>query len=340
MVHETTIFIYQVSLNMIIANPLYDVVFKYLLEDLEIARGLLSAILGEEVQALEVKPQETAIETGGGLNILRFDFKAVVRKADGSLHKVLIELQKAKKAFDVSRFRKYLGENYRKEDEISTSLGATEKRALPIITIYFLGFSLENIPAGVVKINREYRDMVTHEVLDVQDEFVELLTHDSYVIQVRKLPKDARSELERILQVFSPIYQTPSDKHQYDYRGEVEDALLQKMLHRLGRAIASDEIRDKMEVEDEIERIFDREMQKKQAIINEQQKRLDEQEAYLAEQKQRAEIEKQRAEAEKQRAEAEKQRAETEKQRADQEYQKNLSLLQELEALKKQLGRT
>ncbi|GAB4413039.1 MAG: hypothetical protein OHK0039_19540 [Bacteroidia bacterium] len=50
---------------MIIANPLYDVVFKYLFEDVEIARGLLSAILGEEVLRLELKPQETATETGG-----------------------------------------------------------------------------------------------------------------------------------------------------------------------------------------------------------------------------------------------------------------------------------
>ena len=42
---------------MIIANPIYDVVFKYLLEDVEIARELLSTILGEEVQSVEVKPQ-------------------------------------------------------------------------------------------------------------------------------------------------------------------------------------------------------------------------------------------------------------------------------------------
>ncbi|TAF95817.1 MAG: hypothetical protein EAZ46_06770 [Runella sp.] len=40
---------------MIIANPLYDVVFKYLLEDLEIARELL-------VLSIEVKPQETIAE--------------------------------------------------------------------------------------------------------------------------------------------------------------------------------------------------------------------------------------------------------------------------------------
>jgi hypothetical protein len=34
---------------MILANPIYDVVFKYLLEDLEIAKELLSTILGVKV---------------------------------------------------------------------------------------------------------------------------------------------------------------------------------------------------------------------------------------------------------------------------------------------------
>ena len=50
---------------MIIANPIYDVVFKYLLEDIDIARELLSTILGEEIIGLEVKPQETAMENQG-----------------------------------------------------------------------------------------------------------------------------------------------------------------------------------------------------------------------------------------------------------------------------------
>jgi len=32
-----------------IANPIYDVVFKYLLDDEKVARLLLSALLGKEV---------------------------------------------------------------------------------------------------------------------------------------------------------------------------------------------------------------------------------------------------------------------------------------------------
>lgn len=298
---------------MIIANPLYDVVFKYLLEDVEIARELLSTIFGEEVLSLELKPQETSTETGGGINILRFDFKALIQKKDGTQHKVLIELQKAKQAFDVMRFRRYLGDNYRREDVMPNDQGQAEKRPLPIITIYFLGFPLDSIPSGVVKINREYRDVVTQEILDIKEEFVELLTHDAYIIQVRKLARQSRNKLERVLQVFSPAFQTSKDKHQLDFQEDTNDPLLKKMVDRLGRAIASEDIRDKMDVEDELERIFEREMKKlaseKDEIIAEKEEIIALKETQLMEEKKRAEA----------------------------EIQKNLALQQELEALKKQI---
>ena len=287
---------------MIIANPIYDVVFKYLLEDVEIARELLSTILGEEVQSVEVKPQETSTETSGDIRILRFDFKAVIKKPNGEISKVLIELQKAKKAFDVMRFRRYLGDNYRKEDDVLNDKGEPENLPLPIITIYFLGFPLNSIQSGVVKINREYRDVVTQEILDIKEDFVELLTHDSYLIQVRKLAKAARNKLERVLHIFSPIYQSTTDKHQLDFQGDTDDPLVKKMVDRLGRAIASEEIRDLMDVEDELERIFDREMRKKDEIIAEKDKLLIE-----------------------------------EKKRAEEEIQKNLELQKQIEELKKQL---
>jgi len=301
---------------MIIANPLYDVVFKYLLEDVEIARELLSTILGEEVQSVALKPQETSTETSGDIRILRFDFKAVIKKPNGEISKVLIELQKAKKAFDVMRFRRYLGDNYRKEDDVLNDKGEPEKLPLPIITIYFLGFPLNSIQSGVVKISREYRDVVTQEILDIKEDFVELLTHDSYLIQVRKLAKAARNKLERVLHVFSPIYQSTSDKHQLDFQGDTDDPLVKKMVDRLGRAIASEEIRDLMDVEDELDRIFDREMKKKDEIIAEKEEIIAEKDKLLTE---------------------EKKRAEEEKKRAEEEIQKNLELQRQIEELKKQI---
>ena len=300
---------------MIIANPIYDVVFKYLLEDLEIARELLSAILGEEIISLEIKPQETATETpASSVSILRFDFKAVIKTNTGDLKKVLIELQKAKQVFDVMRFRRYLGDNYKKEDEVRADNGAIEKRPLPIVTIYFLGFPLDNIDNAVVKINREYRDVITQEIINVKEDFVELLTHDSYLIQIRKLQGKSRTKLERILQVFSPEYQT-QDKHQMDFKGDVNEPLVKKIVDRLGRAIASDEIRDKMDVEDEIDRIFERELKK---LAAEKDKVIAEKEQELVAKDQELDKERQRAEA---------------------ESQKNEDLQKQIEELKKQIKR-
>ena len=300
---------------MIIANPIYDVVFKYLLEDLEIARELLSMILGEDIISIEIKPQETATEiTGSNINILRFDFKAVIKTQTGEIKKILIELQKAKQVLDVMRFRRYLADNYKKEDEVLTDKGELEKRPLPIVTIYFLGFPLDNIDRGVVKINRGYWDVITEELIDVKEDFVELLTHDSYLIQIRLLAGKSRTKLERVLQVFSPEYLT-QDKHQMDFKGDVNEPLVKKMVDRLGRAIASDDIRDKMDVEDEIDRIFERGLSK---LAIEKDKIIAEKDQELVAKDQELVAERQKAEAER---------------------QKNEELLKQIEELKKQLGR-
>lgn len=304
---------------MIIANPIYDVVFKYLLEDIEIARELLSSILGEEIISLQVKPQETAVENpNSNISVMRFDFKAVIKTSDGATKKVLIELQKVKQMFDVMRFRRYLGDNYRREDDVLHNSGTMEKRPLPIITIYFLGFPLDNIQRGIVKINREYRDVVTQEIIDVKEDFVELLTHDSYLIQLRLLAGKSRTKLERILRIFSPEFQT-EDPHQLNFRGELDEPLVKRMVDRLGRAMASDEIREIMDVEDEIDRIFERGIRKvtaeKDKIIAEKEQEIEAKAKALEAHAQALEVHAQALEAEKLKSEA---------------------LLKELDALKQQ----
>ena len=118
-----------------------------------------------------------------------------------------------------------------------------------------------------------------------------------------------RNKLERVLHIFSPIYQSTSDKHQLDFQGDTGDPLVKKMVDRLGRAIASEEIRDLMDVEDELDRIFDREMRKKDEIIAEKEEIIAEKDKLLIE----------------------------EKKRAEEEIQKNLELQRQIEELKKQI---
>jgi hypothetical protein len=323
---------------MIIANPIYDVVFKYLLEDVDIARDLLSTILGEEVVHLEFKPQETSTESSEGIKILRLDFKAIIKKKDGTLFKVLIELQKSKQVFDVMRFRRYIGDNYRKEDQLVEKDGTILFRPLPIITIYFLGFLLNNVPSGVIKVKRQYVDAVTEEILGVKDDFVELLTHDSYMIQVGRLPKESSGKLDRVMQIFSPMYQNKADKHLVDFQGDIYDPLVLRMVERLSRAIASDEYRDKMDVEDEIDRIFERELGKKDMLIAQKDKLLNENvKCYEMSKKQVVNANK-RTVAEKKRTVTEKKRTEAEKKRTDVEIKKNTVLQMEIAALKRQLN--
>jgi hypothetical protein len=280
------------------------------------------------------------------------DFKAIIKKKDGTLFKVLIELQKSKQVFDVMRFRRYLGDSYRKEDQMIEKDGLAVFRPLPIITIYFLGFLLNNVPSGVIKVKRDYVDVVTEEILGVKDDFVELLTHDSYMIQVGRLPKESRGKLDRVMQIFSPMYQNKADKHLIDFQGDIYDPLVLRMVERLSRAIAGDEYRDKMDVEDEVDRIFERELGKKDIVIAQKDKLIDETvKSYEKSKKEvvnankRTELQKKRVvnankrtETEKKRVEAEKKRTETEKKRSEVEIQKNIALQKEIESLKKQLN--
>ncbi|MDX2282481.1 MAG: hypothetical protein NW218_23015 [Saprospiraceae bacterium] len=106
--------------------------------------------------------------------------------------------------------------------------------------------------------------------------------------------------------------------------------LVKKMVERLERAIASEEIRDKMDVEDELDRIFEREMRKKDEIIAEKEDIIAEKEEIIAE-KEEIIAEKEEIIAEKDKLLIE------EKKRAEEEIQKNLELQRQIDALKKQI---
>lgn len=265
--------------------------------------------------------------------------------------RVVIELQKAKQLLDVRRFRRYLGEHYRKDDEVRDGAEAYNSRPLPIVSIYILGFKLENVPVGIIKVNREYKDVITKEVLHVKDPFVEMLTHDSYVIQVSRLPRQARTKLERVLQVFSPIYEIKHDRHQLNFLGDLEEPLVKKMVTRLSRAIASEDMLRKMDIEDEVDYVFNREIGGLSATIAKKEHELAEKEQELVEKeqelvdKEQELVEKNNEILEKNNEISEKNNALAEKDqllqearlRSAAEAQKSMDLQRQLEELKKRL---
>jgi hypothetical protein len=276
---------------MIIANPIYDIVFKYLLEDLDISRELLSLIIEEEIISLEVKPQESIVEVMNGLRVFRYDFKAIIKQPDGTRKKVLIELQKAKVLLDVSRFRLYLGDNYSKDDDIFNEVTQKmESHSLPIVAIYILGFKLDAFPTPVLKVGNFYEDKVTGQIIMplVNEKFVDQLTHDSYMIQLPRLNKIKKTRLERVLQLFDQTQKLPTDRHKLEYIEDPNetDRLIEQIKERLLRAVADDEMRTRMRIEDELERTYYKDLRAKDEIIEQKDEIIIEKEQVIVQKEQ------------------------------------------------------
>jgi len=249
---------------MLIANPIYDSVFKYLMEDLRVAKVILQTIIGQKIEELEITPRErTAQIPSLGLTVFRLDFSAVVVTAEGRRTNVLIELQKADGGNDIRRFRRYLAENYYAESP--TRHGAHRVRedagdyndsrepdeVLPIISIYILGYSLPGLQGhSAVSVARTYLDSVTGEEIPARVDFIECLTHDSHVIQLSELNRRRRNKLEKMLALFEQM-NLQSNEHLKEFTDEMPGEF-KEVLDRLRQAAMDRQILDQMEIEDEV----------------------------------------------------------------------------------------
>jgi hypothetical protein len=316
---------------MLIANPIYDTVFKFLMEDTLVAKRLISNIIGEEVVELEVKPQEhTTSSVRYFLTVFRVDFKAVIRTKTGELKKVLIELQKSKNAFDILRFRHYLGVNYTKPDEVDGL-----KMPLPILPIYLLGFKL-SINRAVLNIGRQYKDVSTGEILNTKDDFIENLSHDCFVVQIPHLPLVTQTKLERVLSIFNQKWVFDEEqKWLLKYMGNIDDDDdIRLMVNRLALAAESEEVKEQIEMEDNFDTEMDNALRVKELIIEAREKEIDRLQEVADVHKRKADEAKLKAEEEKRKADERKRKADEEKRKADEE---NESLKQQLAEMKRRL---
>ncbi len=273
---------------MEIANPIYDTVFKYLMEDNAIARLMISTIIKQNVVSLDFRPNECTFESeAGSITVYRLDFSAAIETPQGPKI-VIIEIQKAKYPTDIMRFRKYLGEKYKNKENVHKikeirkkqgKLVEVEKtRPTPIMSIYFLGYSLEHFRVPVIRVQRNCYDDATDEKLEGREEFIECLTHDSYIIQVPFLVEPHKTEVEKMLGVFNQKKMT-SDHHILSVKEEDFPEKYRPIIRRLQRASAEQSVRDKMDVEDEV---ID-ELRSMSRVIQEKEEELIESEVLIEE---------------------------------------------------------
>ncbi|WP_133512298.1 hypothetical protein [Candidatus Thiosymbion oneisti] len=236
---------------MQIANPIYDVVFKYLMQNNEIAILILSTILDEEIMALDFLPQETSMALENrSFTVYRLDFSARIKARNGAIKQVIIEIQKAKFAADIMRFRRYLGEQYKQGFTLEGD--SKVQKAIPIISIYFLGYQLKHVKVPVIKVLRNYYDAATGQAISAREEFIESLTHDSFVIQIPYLGPEYKTAAERLLAVFDQHLIVSGDEHILNIDEAAYPKEYRPVIRWLNRAITEPEIRQTMDVEDEI----------------------------------------------------------------------------------------
>ena len=236
-----------------IANPIYDSVFKYLMEDERITKTILSALLKKDVVEVEMRKHEYSNAGRDKISMFRLDFAAKVRHEDGSLKLILIELQKTWLETETLRFRQYLGTQYSDPANIIKK-DSMNSYAIPMITVYLLGHKVGDIEEPVLYVNHKSYNYDGIEVTKgIPDPFVDSLVHDSIIVQIPLLRGTINNRLDKVLSVFDQSHKDEYN-HQilnFDEDAFKDDAEMLHIIHRLLAAASDAKLHQDMNVEDE-----------------------------------------------------------------------------------------
>jgi hypothetical protein len=286
---------------MVIANPIYDVVFKRMMENERVAKFFIGTLLGQTIEHIEVKPQEYTYEGEFEENdpkkyeiieerirkryniwVYRLDFIATIKTETGEYQKVLIEIQKAKNQIDLMRFRNYLAEQYKKEDLVNN-----KKAILPITTIYILGFKLPEIETACIKVERNYKDLINNKIINQKSDFVEKLTHDSYIVQVDRITNNYSTKLDKLLSLFEQQHFIDDKKITKEFIHELDNDDIKLTTDILHFAGTNPEERKKIETEQEawrtVNAMFEDKEKELMAVIDESKKVINEKDKVIDE---------------------------------------------------------
>lgn len=273
-----------------IANPIYDSVFKYLMEDERIAKTLISALLKKEVVEVDMRRNEYTNGTRDNISMFRIDFGARIKEEDGSTKLVLIELQKTWLETETLRFRQYLGAQYANPENILKDC-ENDGYGIPMIAVYLLGHKVGDIEEPVLYVKHKALDYDgNHVTKGIPDPFVDSLTHDSIIVQIPRLRGHVNNRLDKVLSVFDQSLKEKGN-HQVlsvdedKFNGDLE---MMHILHRLITAASDSKLRQDMNVEDEFFSAIenrDTALMQKDKTIAEQGETIAEQGETIAEQK-------------------------------------------------------
>ena len=263
-----------------VANPLYDAVFKYLMEDDRIAKTILAALLKKKVIDVKIRRNEYAnLTRRESISMFRIDFAATVLDGDNKPHLMLVELQKTWLPTETLRFRRYLALQYNNEENMLKE--EHEKYAIPMVAIYLLGHCVGKIEEPVIYVNHHAYTYDGKKVEEgIPDPFVESLQHDSIIIQIPLLHGRVNNRLEKVLCLFDQTNVADNKKViKVDDKQFEGDNDMEYIVRRLQSAAADPDMRYQMNAEDE----FFKELEARDSLIMEKDGQLKEKDGQLKE---------------------------------------------------------
>ena len=263
-----------------VANPLYDAVFKYLMEDDCIAKTILTALLKKKVIDVKIRRNEYAnLTRRESISMFRIDFAATVLDEDNQPHLMLIELQKTWLPTETLRFRRYLALQYNNEENMLKE--EHEKYAIPMVAIYLLGHCVGKIEEPVIYVNHHAYNYDGKKVEEgIPDPFVESLQHDSIIVQIPLLHGRVNNRLEKVLCLFDQTNVADNKKViKVDDKQFEGDNDMEYIVRRLQSAAADPDMRYQMNAEDE----FFKELEARDSLIMEKDGQLKEKDGQLKE---------------------------------------------------------
>ncbi|KAK3582342.1 hypothetical protein CHS0354_023884 [Potamilus streckersoni] len=138
-----------------------------------------------------------------------------------------------------------------------------------------------------VKIERQYKDLIYKVTLGTRSDFVEKLTHDSFVVQVERIRGEYSTRLDKLLSVFEQSHFVDERRIVKEYMHETDIEEVQLMTKILRHSGTNSEEKKKIEIEQEAWRTVDAMFAEKEKAllqkIEERDKALEEKDEVLGE---------------------------------------------------------
>jgi len=265
---------------ILIPNPIYDVVFRYLMEDPDSAMIVISTLINEKIKKLHLEPithsekneNQTKIEiqdpkTKDDIYLFHLDFTAIIELPDGSEEMIMIQLQKASEPEDIFRFKRYISKNFQRQQEIEitnpkTQAIETVDKPIRLIPIFILNFRIENeVNDLLIKTNRIKTGIFKNKNLQKHNEFIDNLTYDMWVVQLPNLQNiveddykndEYKQKLYSLLKLFDQKSKVKDNEHRLRIIRKFFPGFLDRVIRRLQAADSNNpNLEENMNAEDE-----------------------------------------------------------------------------------------